>query len=547
MTAARPSTGRGPGPLPLVLSGLRWQWRTLTSMRTALVLLALLAAAALPGSLLPQRRTQPGAVTEFVRRNPELSRWLERLELFDVYTSAWFAAVYLLLLIAMTGCVLPRTRRLLVALREGPGRTPDRLEHLPGARSATTAVPAQEVLDRASAALRRRRYRVRRGGADLSAETGYAREVGNLLFHSSLLLLLYAVALGHFYGFEGRVIVVEGNGFSNVRAQYDDFLGGPRVDTSALEPFSLVLDRFTAEFERDGAGRGAPRDFRADLTVQTGSDAPRPVELAVNRPLEVDGTKVFLTGHGYAPRFTVRDGAGTEVFSGPVTFLPRDGSYTSDGVVKVPDATPRQLAFEGLFLPTAALSEAGPISTFPAPDAPVAVLTAYSGDLGLDSGRPQSVYSLDKSGLTQFTVDGQPLAQALAVGDTLTLPDGAGSITFDGVDRFVNLQIARNPGRQVALAAAVALLLGVTLSLTVRQRRCWVVATVDGERRTVVTVAAQARTRRGLPDGELASLLDACAPVADVVDAPPTPALAGAAGQPAGSAALPSSPRSEPR
>ena len=523
------STRPGPGPAGLVLSGLRWQWRTLTSMRTALVLLALLALAAVPGSLLPQRRTQPGAVAEFTRTNPGLSPWLERLQLFDVYTSPWFAAVYLLLLIAMTGCVVPRARRLAHALRAGPGRVPTRLDRLQGARTAGTALPPAVALDRAASALRRRRYRVRREGSALSAETGHSREVGNLLFHSSLLLLLYAVALGHFYGFEGRVIIVEGNGFSNVRAQYDDFRGGPRVDTSALEPFSLTLDRFTAEFERDGADRGAPRDFRADLTVQTGDTSPRPVELAVNRPLEVNGTKVFLTGHGYAPRFTVRDGNGAEAFSGPVTFLPRDGSYASSGVVKVPDAAPQQLAFEGLFLPTAAITDNGPISTFPAPDAPVAVLTAYRGDLGLDSGRPQSVYELDKSGLSQFVVDGQPLAQALAVGETLTLPDGAGTLTFDGVVRFVNLQIAHNPGRHVALAAAVALLLGVSLSLAVRQRRCWVAVVPDGDGGSVVTLAAQARTRRGLPDGELAALLEQCAPSVGLADPDPSPVPAGTA------------------
>ncbi|WP_026125384.1 cytochrome c biogenesis protein ResB, partial [Nocardiopsis alba] len=44
-----------PGPKGIgVLGWARWIWRTLTSMRTALILLFLLAVGAIPGSFLPQ-------------------------------------------------------------------------------------------------------------------------------------------------------------------------------------------------------------------------------------------------------------------------------------------------------------------------------------------------------------------------------------------------------------------------------------------------------------------------------------------------------------
>jgi cytochrome c biogenesis protein len=92
----------------------RWAWRTLTSMRTAVILLALLALAAVPGSLLPQRNvaTDPMAVARFVQDNPRLAPWLDRMGLFEVYAAPWFAAIYILLLVSMTGCVLPRCARL---------------------------------------------------------------------------------------------------------------------------------------------------------------------------------------------------------------------------------------------------------------------------------------------------------------------------------------------------------------------------------------------------------------------------------------------------
>lgn len=502
---APPPPARARGSLAPVMGTLRWSWRTLTSMRTALVLLLLLALAAVPGSLLPQRGTAASDVVRFERENPTLAPILDRLWLFEVYSAPWFAAIYLLLLIAMTGCVLPRCRRLWRAVRAEPTAAPSRLDRLEHQVIGTRAVPPEELLSLAMRELRRRRFRVRTltgpVNGTLSAEKGYAREVGNLVFHSSLLLLLYGVAFGHLYGFEGRVIVVEGAGFSNVRSQYDEFKGGPRVDPDDLEPFAFTLHDFRSAFEQDGPNKGAPREFAADLTVVEG-ERERPLTIRVNQPLEVNGTKAFLTGHGYAPMFTVRDGNGDISFQGPAVFLPLDGAFTSEGVVKVPDAAPTQLAFEGFFLPTAAIGEQGPVSTFPAADNPHALLTAYTGDLNLGNGRPQSVYTLDKSRLRQVQVDGAPLAKALAVGETMTLPDGAGSITFDGVKQFANFQLAHDPGRQVSLIAAVLLLVGLTGSLVIRQRRVFIQVR-SSPVGTGVIVAGLARTRRGLPDSEL--------------------------------------------
>ena len=489
-----------------ILSALRWSWRTLTSMRTALVLLLLLALAAIPGSLLPQRGTAPSDVVRYERENSTLAPILDRFWLFEVYSAPWFAAIYLLLLIAMTGCVLPRCRRLWRAVRAEPAAAPSRLDRLEHQVTGTRDLPPEDLLSQVTHELRHRRFRVRASAgpaiATISAEKGYAREVGNLVFHGSLLLLLYGVAFGHLYGFEGRVIVVEGAGFSNVRSQYDEFKGGPLVDPDDLEPFAFTLHDFRSAFEQDGPNKGAPREFAADLTVVQGH-RERPLTIRVNQPLEVNGTKAFLTGHGYAPTFTVRDGNGDISFQGPVVFLPLDGTFTSEGVVKVPDAAPTQLAFEGFFLPTAAIGPQGPVSTFPAADNPHALLTAYTGDLNLGNGRPQSVYTLDKSRLRQVQVDGATLAKALTVGETMTLPDGAGSITFDGVKQFANFQLAHDPGRQLSLLAGVLLLLGLTGSLLIRQRRVFIRVAGSTAGPATVTVAGLARTRRGLPDGEL--------------------------------------------
>src|SRR6185312_8321445 len=178
----------------------RFFWRQLTNMRTALLLLLLLAIAAVPGSLFPQRVADPNGVTQYFAANPDTAPILDKFQLFDVYNSVWFSAIYLLLFISLVGCVIPRTLHHLRALRSKPPRTPAKLDRL-GAFAAFD-LPAGEtdaegrpftpasVVESARAVLRRSRYRVQLfEGRDLSvsAERGYLRETGNLVFHTALL------------------------------------------------------------------------------------------------------------------------------------------------------------------------------------------------------------------------------------------------------------------------------------------------------------------------------------------------------------------------
>ncbi len=501
----RPSKRRPAAPLqPLEFA--RWMWRQLTSMRTALILLFLLAVAAIPGSLIPQERVDPSAVSAFEGRHPTLAPWLERLGVFDVYSSVWFSAIYLLLMVSLVGCFVPRIRVYAKAGRARPPKTPANLSRLSAYTGWETAEPPGEVASRAAALLKgqRRRVEVEQGDGEvaISAEKGYLREAGNLVFHVALLVVLVGVAVTGLFGFKGSASVVAGSGFSNTLIQYDDFTPGARFEAADLTPFGFTVRDFDVEWERRGPGAGTPLFFDAGLSVTERPGAtPYDYDLRVNHPLDVDGTSVFLVGHGYAPRVTVRDGDGNVAFSGPVIFLPQDGSFVSYGVVKVPDATPTQLAFEGYFFPTAALSrETGqPYSAFPDADHPVLSLVAYRGDLGLGSGLPQSVYVLEKDQLARFeTPGGNPRALLLEEGESARLGAGAGSITFEGYERWVKLQVSKSPGKVVPLVGVLVGICGLLLSLFIRPRRTWVRMRESGGR-TVVEVAALDRVSGGDP------------------------------------------------
>ena len=356
------------------------------------------------------------------------------------------------------------------------------------------------------AALRPARWRVRESPADesrawIAAEKGYLRETGNLVFHLSLVFLIVGVAVGGLFGWKGNVIIKEGDGFSNTLTQYDAWGGGRFVSPDDLAPFSFTLDDFAADFGRGAGQFGSATLFEADVTFRstpTASGAAALIE--VNEPLVVDGAKVFLVGHGYGPHFVVTDSTGATVFDDNVVFLPQDGNLTSTGVVKIPDASP-SLGLNGLFLPTAALDDVrGPHSTFPGPDYPAVFLSAFKGDLGLDGGVPQSVYLLDTSTMEQIGLE------SLLPGETWTLPDGSGTVTFTGFDRWASFQIAHDPGKEVVLGAALAAIAGLLISLFVRRRRIWVKVVAREGGGTLVQVAGLAKTEATNLPNEVAEL-----------------------------------------
>lgn len=483
----------------------RWGWRRLTSMRTAVVLLVLLALTAVPGSLLPQRgvSSDPSAVANYYRAHADLAPWLDRLSLFNVYSAPWFAAVYVLLLVSMTGCVIPRSAQLWRDYRAEPPAGPRRLSREQQHRRGFVDDP-DATLDAAVRHLRDHRFRVVRVDGEVRAEKGRLRELGNLAFHISLLVLLFGVAGGKLLGYEGRVALVEGTTFANVSSSYDALTPGPWTDLDGLEPLELTLDDFTAKFETEGARFGEPRDFEAAVSYSSEAAGDGSFTIRPNRPLDIDGTKFFLTGHGYAPELTVRDGNGDVAASGPAIFLPVDQAFTSDGVVKVPDARPTSLALQGLFLPTGVDGPDGmAVSAYPGAANPVVQLSAYTGDLGLDDGTPQSVYSLDFSDLERVLgPDDKPWRVSLLPGETVQLPNGLGSVTFDGLSRFANFQVARDPGKEISLVAAILLMLGLTTSLAVPRRRVWVRRGTDG----TVELAGRSLSRRPAPSDEVDDL-----------------------------------------
>jgi cytochrome c biogenesis protein len=484
-------------------------WRQLTSMRTALLLLFLLALAAVPGSLLPQRSVDPTLVTIYIAKHPKLGPFLDRLSGFDVFAAPWFAAIYALLFISLIGCLIPRIRMHAKALLRKPPKAPAHPARLSTGTMFETSAPVADVIAVGTKVLRGRRYRVSGDAGTVAAEKGYLRETGNLAFHVSLVVLLAGIAVGSMFGYTGKVVITDGGGFTNTLVQYDNFNHGALVKTDRLNPFSFRMNKFTATYQADGT----PATFTADVNLQEKPGGSRVHHVVrVNDPLKIGEAKVYLINHGYSPHVVVKDKTGTVIFDDYVPCVASDtANLTSSCVFKIPDTglapkgdlkVPQQIGVRAVLAPTFADNNFGG-SVFPALRNPrLAGVQVYVGDLGIDAGTPQNVYTLNT---TRMTLDknikgpngsGTPILDPRnPKADTVTNLPGGLVLTVDNVKDYAVFAVKYDPGKGLVLWAAIAMLAGLIGSLLVRRRRMWIRASPSSSSgRTVVEIGGLARS-----------------------------------------------------
>jgi cytochrome c biogenesis protein len=478
-------------------------WRRLTTMRTAIILLGLLALAAIPGSLLPQRGADISRVEQYLLQHKTSGPWLDRLSLFDVYAAPWFAAIYLLLTISLVGCLVPRIR---LHARSLGARPPAVSPRAAAEHSFHTRASAEQVL--AQAARRTRGWRRTTTESSLTADRSLLRESANLAFHVSILVLLLGVAFGSVAGFEGDRVLVEASGLetdsgllsssylTNSAGLYDDVRPGRAYQLSQLHPWTLQLTDFTTTYQD---GTTTPRDFDARVRWRTGPGRPwRDSTIRVNSPLDIGGDKVYLLNHGYAPVVRLRTAAGVTVAQEPVVcplLAPRTGLARC--VFKVPDLPDgRQLGFRMTFAPTGVFSPTGGVlSQDPRLRNPDLLVEAFTGNLHTD--RAQSVYVMDTTDLRSVKVENLVLADPLR--SVMTGLPGGYVLDVTRIQEWASVRVKRDPGKPVVLLGAIVAIGGVLLSLALRRRRVWVRvvpgSAADGGR-TLVQVGAIPRTER---------------------------------------------------
>jgi cytochrome c biogenesis protein len=307
------------------------------------------------------------------------------------------------------------------------------------------------------------------GTVTVSAEKGYSREAGNLVFHISLLCALVLIALGRFYSYQETYVVTQGQGFCNGFTP-DSAHFGSRVNSADLPGFCVNLDNFTATYRADGT----PAVFRAAVDYQHSATSPMLHDvIEVNHPLRIAGARVYLLNHGFAPIVTIKRPGQKARLMPAANFLPEDGFLTSEGVIidQAPDESSGQdIALSAIFAPTPLTVGGVVTSVSPQVNHPVLAVLAYKGQSNPD-GQPQSVYSLNQAAVASGQLK-KVGAKNLELGQSMTLPDGT-VVTFTNWTQWATLQVSHDPTQYALLAAAVTMIVGLLGSLAVRRRRIW--------------------------------------------------------------------------
>ena len=293
-TATRPDAPTPPQRQSLLgraLAFVRNTWRGLTSMRTALALLFLLALAAIPGALLPQRALNEQKVEQYIADRPTLGPWMDRLELFDVFSSFWFTAVYVLLFVSLVGCICRAAST--ISARCAPRRCRRRATSL-GCRTTTapssTETPKQvgDPGARAAAGLAvgaaGQPIRARRTPARSPSRRRRVTPANSATWCSTSRWwrCWSSIAVGKLFGYEGAVIVIadDGPGFcSTSPAAFDSFRAGNVRDGTGMAPICVRVKDFKADY----LDNGQAEMFTSNIAYQAG-DGPRRPTPGVTHP-----------------------------------------------------------------------------------------------------------------------------------------------------------------------------------------------------------------------------------------------------------------------
>jgi cytochrome c biogenesis protein len=491
-------------------------WRTLRSMRTALILLLLLALASVAGSLVPQWPNSPARVLAYRLDHPLTGALYARLGLFDVFGSWWFALITTLLFVSLVACLVPRTRGMIRALRQRPIQARE-IDAFPQYRERPVRLAPEAAIAASERALRRRFYRVARDPARpaLAAEKGALREAGSLLFHWAFLLILIGVIWGKGTGYTGRAVIVEGDTWVDAAANYDGQIRAGRFFDGRFTGIGVRLVDFEDRYRRTGQ----PMDFVSRVQLLGSDGAPiGNRDIRVNHPAGVAGLRLYQYGFGWAPVVEVRLD-GEPIASEPIVFVQDEApegvpqlAMPWRGVLKLPSRSP-QLGIELELWPDSRafvrMLETGQPVAMTGSFQPLIRYEVWSGRL-----TDPSPLALDTTNMTRRAtgIVGADQVVGLLDGAPVEDPPTAGGLTigFPELRRYTVLQVSRDAGVPLVLLAAILVLVGLLPALYGSRRKIWVRADADGDG-AVLKVGGFALQRKARFEEEFPGLVDAMA------------------------------------
>lgn len=411
-----------------VLEGL---WHLLSSMRVAMIIMLVIAALGVFGSLIIQAPTavmdDPAAKANWLNEvRPKFGGWtnvLDTLQVFQIFNSIYFRILVAALTISLIACSvhrIPGIWRTATKPRIDVG--PQFFEHAPQREAIVVRRTAAETQAIVEGVLRARRYRTQVMGDDTVSLYGDRFRwipIAGLVGHLSLVVILAGGIVGTIYGYRDA-------GFTIAEGQ---------TRTVASEPgLSIELLDFTDKYD---TVTGSPIDYASQIVVfKDGAEIDRHT-VRVNDPYRYGATSIYQAFFGVAAIVTVKDAAGNTLLDEGVPLAWRTtadnrpvGSITVPGVNNV------------IWL----------------------VGTLGSGDKDIKPGQIQvELYTASEA--SQIAADVIDQGVATQFGDL--------TITFERESQFTGLNVARDPGVMLVWLGSALLFIGFVIRFTVPHKRVW--------------------------------------------------------------------------
>ncbi len=260
------------------------------SLKLTIFLFLFLAATSILGTLIPQGLS-PERYQELY--SPRLFSIFDFFSAFDMYHSWWFTLLLVMLSANVVFCTFQRIPRIWRLTFRGNKIIDDSIfesspirktialqKNLPGIEQQSAdiiktlvATPVKDEKD---------------GRIYLFAEKGRWSRLGMILVHLSIIFILAGGLIGTIWGFNGQMLIVEGEQSDTVTLFGD--AGMKKLD------FSVLCSDFTIDFYETGM----PKEYRSEVTIIEGEKKPISESIRVNHPLKHGGIKFCQATYGIA-------------------------------------------------------------------------------------------------------------------------------------------------------------------------------------------------------------------------------------------------------
>lgn len=365
---------------------------------------------------------------------------LERLQLFQVFSSVWFSVGLVVLIVSIVACTIDRTPRL---WRQSADIRVVQPEAFYDPKLPDRALMAGVAADDAARVLRRHRFAVRQEVEDgvtyLYGDRNRWTKMATLLTHAGLVLFLVAAAVTSRFGDEQGLVVAEG----------ESLTVGP-IGTPGL-----MLVRNLA-FEAPGFETGRPTDFTTHLAVYRDGQQIAEKVIRVNDPLAVGGYTFHQNGFGPAPDVVIRDAEGRPLWTGPIPMTDEAAGFPLTEF-----AVPGRDVVLQLLLQRAA-------------DGAGVVLVLPFRAAGTSADGTPAVIGLEPLALTR--------------GESGTSAGTDFSVELRGFSEFTLLIAKKDPGQGLVWIAFGLLITGLMITFWMPRRRVW--GRLDADGRLALAVRA---------------------------------------------------------